>query len=158
MQLEIRVARALAIRDYRRARKHLQALLSLVGENPYTLYLIADCYERQGDLSNATAYAKEVLAIEPGHFDALKLLARIYVREGNHDLAYEYVRKGLANIPSPIRCDGLLFWLRKFFGILPEQEHEPDGLSGLDRKDREWVEWARKFAECYEEALDECHK
>lgn len=157
-QLEMKAARALAIKDYRRATKHLRALLSLVGENPYTLYMIAECYEHQGDLSDATAYANEVLAIEPGHFETLKLLARIYVREGNHYLAYEYVGKGLANIPSPIRRDGLFHRVRKFLDILPEKEQEPDGLSRLDRKDREWVEWARKFAERYEERLDDCNQ
>ena len=152
------MARALAIKDYRRAIKKLQELRSLVGENPYTLHRIAECYERQGDLSNARSYAHEVLAIEPDHFDTLKLLVRICIREGNDCLAYKYVEKGLANVPSLTQRDGLLHRVRKFWGLMPENEHDLHGLSRLDRKDREWIEWATKFAECYKERLDDRDK
>lgn len=57
-------------------------------------------FHRQGQLAPAQAHYREILALEPGHFDALHLLGVIEYQQGHHTAADALIRQAIAVQPA----------------------------------------------------------
>ncbi len=146
-RLELKSARCFALKNYRGALRHLRELLEQVGENPQTLYMIAQCHERLGELAEALSHAERALAADPEHLEALQLVAKVHVMREAHDEACESVRRGLAlvarrraaNPPATdaARATGALRrWLGRASWLRAEPE-DPDYAL--------WLSWAEAY-------------
>lgn len=131
-RLETRIARCFALKDYKRALPHLRELLEHVGENPQTLYMMAQCHERLAELEPALAYAERALRASPQHLEALQLVARIHVRREEHDKACESVRKGIEVIVN-----------RHAVGAATPPSPSADRRPGPLRRWFDWSRWRR---------------
>ena len=57
-------------------------------------------HHQAGRLQAAEQIYRQILAVEPGHAEALHLLGVINAQAGNHQLAVEYMRRALARNPT----------------------------------------------------------
>jgi tetratricopeptide (TPR) repeat protein len=57
-------------------------------------------YHQAGDLQQAEQLYHQILQVEPNHVDALHLLGLVAVRNGNHGLACDYIRRALRLKPD----------------------------------------------------------
>ena len=146
-RLELRAARALALRDYKRTIRCLEELLGEVGENPHTLHMLAHCHERLGAADQAIAYAERALSVDPDHTGGLQVLSRVYVRQEDFARAHEYVTRALENVAASgegePRRGGFKAFLRRAFSSGRGR--------GAGAVDPQWVEWAEAFRRWYEE-------
>lgn len=150
-RLEIRAARALALKDYKRTIRCLEELLGEVGENPHTLHMLAHCHERLGAVEQAIAYAERALTVDPDHTGSLQVLSRVYVRQEDFARAHQCVTRALEQValasePGP-STGGVKRFLRRVFA--PGQG--PGGALRRGSVDPQWLEWAQAFRRWYEE-------
>ena len=140
-RLERKAAHAFRLKHYRAAIRHLDELLPHVGENPNTLHVLGLCHERLGVEDKAFEYATRSVSADEDHFEALRLLIRLHVRRGETDAARALAGRALTRLPPPAAPRGLGRLIRAL-----TREGDPS-LAGYDRELREWIRWARAFAE-----------
>lgn len=140
-RIERKAAHAFRLKNYRAAIRHLDELLLHVGENPNTLHVLGLCHERLGAEGKAFEYATRSLSADADHFEALRLLIRLHVRRDETDAARTLAVHALARLPPPAEPRGLGRLVRAL-----TREGDPS-LAGYDRELREWIRWARAFAE-----------
>ena len=141
--LEVQAARAFALKNYPRAIARLNDLLTLVGENPHTLYLLALCHSRQNDDLEALGFARRALEADAGHLEGLKLLGRMHFLRGEHPQARDCVaralrlhRDGAREVEAP----------RSWLSALTARLGRSSGSAPLDaREHRQWLIWAESF-------------
>jgi Tfp pilus assembly protein PilF len=119
--IEVRAARAFALKNYSLAIRHLNELLECVGENPHTLHMIALCHSRESQDLEALAFARRALQADERHLESLKLLARLHFIRGEHNEARMFVVRALSDQRTR------------------ENEH------------RQWLEWAEAYMSATEE-------
>ena len=129
--IERRAARAFHLKDYARARRYLEELLALRGENPRTRHALGLCYERLGLLDEALDAAQRCHESIPDYPGNLRLLARLHIARGAPEAARAYVADALRLLERR-PPDG--WWAR-----LRER------LGRGDAEDGEWCVWAREF-------------
>ena len=138
-RLERKAVKAFRLKNYRATIRHLEELLSHVGENPNTLHVLALCHERAGADDSAFEYATRAVSVDERHFEALRLLLRLHVRRGEEDDARVLAERALSCLPPPDVPRPLGRVARLLAG-----DHDPS-LDGYDRELREWIRWARAF-------------
>lgn len=97
------------INDYDEAIKWYKARIEKGGwkeEVWFSKYMIAQCYDEQGDWENALAYFLDAYNFNPDRAEPLHKIAVKYRKEGKNDLAYMFAKQG-ARIPYP--KDQMLF-------------------------------------------------
>ncbi len=75
----------------------------------FALELLAQDAQRNGDAANAVSYGLELVAAEPGHEGATRLVMRAFAAQGQRGRALE-------------RYDALQAYLRKHLGLAPTEE------------------------------------
>lgn len=140
-RIERKAAHAFRLKSYRAAIRHLDELLLHVGENPNTLHVLGLCHERLGADDEAFEYAMRSIAADADHFEALRLLIRLHVRRDETEAARTLAVHALARLPPPAEPRGLGRLVRAL-----TRKGDPS-LAGYDRELREWIRWARAFAD-----------
>ncbi len=148
-------ARAVGAGDWNKVIELEQEELLDDPENQHALSMIGFAYKRKGDLETAKEYYAQALAIDNRCTSALEDLARIYATEKNHDIAYDYVLKGL-NLPEEV--DYGVPKIVKYFLVMVLKIWRPtapisaiyERVKKMDRGRSEWKEWAMKYKEWYE--------
>ena len=140
-RLELRATKAFRLKNYRVAIRCLEELLEHVGENPNTLHVLGLCHERLGADEAAFEYATRAISADADHFEALRLLVRLHVRDNRHDAALVLLEHALDCVPPPTGP--------RVFGKLVRllSRHDDESLAGYDRELREWLRWARAYME-----------
>ena len=94
--------RAIFLKDYRCAIKHLTELNHEVPHQIQTLYLLALSHERLQLSEEAIALLQRALAIDPQHSDSLQLMARALIACQREAQAVAFVQRALAVVlPTP---------------------------------------------------------
>ena len=117
--------------------------------------MIGIAYENLSDLDKAKENYSFAISLDGRCIQALEGLARVYAKEQNHDLAYQYVMKGLhLSSNEEYKVSRVAKYLvavlikilrpsRSFSGIYQE-------TMNIDQSRNHWAEWALKYKEWYE--------
>lgn len=154
--IEVRAARAFRLKNYPLAIRHLNELLTCVGENPHTLHMLALCHSRQNAELEAQAFARRALRADDRHLESLKLLARLHFMRGEHAEARSFVARALRQHRShrnePARAQGRLAAILAGFRRRHDAAHPS---SPVDEKEhRQWLEWAETYMACTPDSED----
>ena len=74
------------------------------------LMMLADTYWREERSTEALSYALQVLELDPSTFQALRIVADVYAKRGDHDRAYGLAASGSF---AWVACSSALSWLPK---------------------------------------------
>lgn len=99
-----------------------------VGDIDFDLnYYLADAYEKMGDNAKAKEVYSGILALEPEEVNALFLRGRLYLKDGQHELA-------LADFNRTVELDQDGYDLRiEIAGLLSEAGYADEGLQYLQQ-------------------------
>src|SRR5437899_589180 len=86
--------------DFQGARDSFSAGLNLKPEDPNILFNIGQCYDRQGDWTNAEKYYRDALAKSDNHEDSRHALEVILYRTGRRPEAARMIQDWLARQPD----------------------------------------------------------
>ena len=158
--LQMKAVRCMGRGDYMQALEHLQALRDSEEPNPYTLCMIARCYESAEDLDSAIGAANAALALNGEHFESLQLLARVYLTRSDYEKTKDYVQRALRNYPEPLPgSPRFFFWVLRVLSIFPAirrlEKAAKEDLSDPNKDAKEWYDWAKKYLSWYEEEFGE---
>ncbi len=117
--------------------------------------MIGMAYEKQEDIENAKKNYGLAISHDERCIQALEGLARVYANENNHDLAYQYVLKGLhLSIDDDYQVSKAVKYIlaiviklfrpsRPFSKVLKQAKD-------MDQSRTKWTEWALKYKAWYE--------
>lgn len=99
-----------------------------VEEIDYDLnYYLADAYEKMGDSARAKEVYSAILALEPEEVNALFLRGRLYLKDGQHELA-------MADFTKTVELDKEGYDLRiEIAGLLSEAGYTDEGMAYLQQ-------------------------
>jgi len=90
-------------------------------------YYLADAYDKMGENAKAKEIYSAILALEPEEVNALFLRGRLYLKDGQYELA-------LADFNKTVELDKDGYDLRiEIAGLLTEAGYEEDGMQFLQR-------------------------
>lgn len=152
--LYLRAIRLIHRGDYGRAIDVCKELIDSGDTSAEPFYWISYSYKSMDDLDNAINYAGKALWRNPNHFHSLLLLSSIYESRKDYEKTYQYVKRALANPPPPLPPPSKWFnrFMRTFLAITGRRsmESELSDMYQMEPEDREWLDWATKFKEWYE--------
>jgi hypothetical protein len=106
----------------------------------------------------AITSAKRALDLDPNSFGAIKILSEMYARRTEHELAAQYVRRGLERFPTPLPTMPKAFFgaLRLASLIFPRlrtiEERAREDISDPNRNNDEWYVWAKQYLAWYDQS------
>lgn len=162
-KLEMCAVRRMGARKYEEALECYGKMMEKVKPSAHHWEMIAQCYEWLGETEKADRAARSALEGDEESFDALRLLARLGIAQGDYAQAREYVRKALVVQRGPLSGrPGFPLRLMRLLGrILGRRQVAEDTYTfskGPEPDDEQWYGWAREFLSGYERAFgDKSH-
>jgi tetratricopeptide (TPR) repeat protein len=158
--LQMKAARCMGRGDYTQALEHLKELNDSEGSDPYTLCMIARCYEGAEDLDSAIGAANDALSFDSEHFESLQLLSRVYLSRKDYEKTKDYVQRTLQNFPEPLPGPPrFFFWVLRVLSIFPAikrlEEAAKEDLADPNKDTKQWYDWAKKYLKWYGEEFGE---
>jgi tetratricopeptide (TPR) repeat protein len=150
---QLALARLVGRRDFDGAIRIVSRGLTNSNKDVSSLTMIAQCHLWADREDQALASAEQALRYDSKNFKAIELVARIFINRSQHETAVEYVRAGLENFPSPSPpMPRFYLWLTRALGRVSRRLKWAEGsLRDLDKSDREWYDWAKKYLAWYDE-------
>ena len=114
------------------------------------LMVLADTYWREEMNDDALRLATQASEIEPKHAHALRIVADVYAKRGEHDLAYPYAKLFLTADP-PIQPPAVLIsGFLKPFTWIPRLRRLRANVGREDTSYLDWRTWAISYVSWYE--------
>jgi tetratricopeptide (TPR) repeat protein len=114
------------------------------------LMVLADTYWRYDRHEDALKYALRVLELQRDNSHALRIVADVYAKRKEHDLAYPYAKLFIAS-DSPIKPPAtLISGLLKPFRWIPKLRRIRANVEREDTSYSEWMTWAKDYVSWYE--------
>ena len=152
---DLRSARAFGSGDWDKVIEIETEALEHETHKQYRYSVIGMAYENQGNLDKAKENYAQAISIDDRCVQALEGLAGIYAKENNHDLAYQYVLRGLhLSDNDDFKVPGVMKYLAailiKIFRPTRPFSEIYEETQQMDQSRNRWVEWALKYKEWYE--------
>jgi len=152
---DLQIARAVGKGDWKKVIEIETSALSKEAHKQFRYSMIGIAYENLEDIENAKKNYGLAISQDERCIQALEGLARVYVKENNHDLAYQYVLKGLhLSTDDDYRISKVVKYILAIiikhfrpsrpFSMVLNQANE------MDQPRDKWIEWALKYKEWYE--------
>jgi tetratricopeptide (TPR) repeat protein len=152
---DLQSARAFGSGDWKKVIEIETNALSNETHKQFRYSMIGMAYENLEDIENAKKNYGLAISHDEKCIQALEGLARVYAKENNHDLAYQYVLKGLhlstdddyqvsKVVKYTLAIIIKLFRPSRPFSKVLKQAQD------MDQSRNKWVEWALKYKEWYE--------
>jgi len=93
----------IALRNYDKAREHINSALQQNEFLPYAYYLRGRMYKEQRDTNMAASSYKTAIEVDPNYYDAYIEVGLLYAEQKN-DLAKEYYNSAIAIKPSSVEA------------------------------------------------------
>ena len=158
--------------DYKGAIARYKQILQLKSDDWVSLVLLAQCYESDGNMSDALAVAIRAVEIEPMNFLTLKTAARLSAKSSEYNLAKAYVEQALRHMPNEslerrrlfYYLSQIIFWTLRQVARVPflgnrinkqaVADLKPDQMVARELQEiQEWREWAHGYLEWYEKSF-----
>ncbi|ODB86159.1 hypothetical protein A3195_10965 [Candidatus Thiodiazotropha endoloripes] len=152
---DLQSARAFGKGEWKKVIEIETVALSKETHKQFRYAKIGMAYENLEDIKNAKKNYGLAISHDERCIQALEGLARVYVKENNHDLAYQYVLKGLhLSRDDDYRVSKVVKYIlaiiiklfrpsRPFSKVLKEAKD-------MDQSRNKWIDWALKYKEWYE--------
>jgi len=126
--LKLKVARCIKKGQASLALERLEQLLAQEGPSAFIYWLMAWCHESLDDMASAVSAGKEALALEPDHYESLKLMAGVYHRLDEYDKAKDCVIKSLRHCPAKAKNEDkdYLSWAANYLSWYDMEFNEPN--------------------------------
>ncbi|MCP4495104.1 MAG: hypothetical protein GY820_48555 [Gammaproteobacteria bacterium] len=149
-KLEMAIAKAMGNKNYSFAIECYKELHEK-RKDAYSLYGIANCYKKMGNLDKAIEYSNESLTVDENNFESVKLLVGVYHEKKQYPEAYDHVIKAI-NIKSEMENDipFYLSFILKLLSVVPKFRNAEQSLKKSLQHNDEWMDWANEFKRRYE--------
>lgn len=152
-----KVARAIGRQRYADALVLLQQMIAVNQRDFFALAMSSQCASHLGDEILAIEYATKALEVDPHNFDLIALLAHIYSKRNQNDLAYLYAGKLLC-VPEDEDSAKYMHFFSRLLGFVAKvfrnartlAEQFNEGLETQRKSREEWMKWAREYMNWYE--------
>jgi tetratricopeptide (TPR) repeat protein len=114
------------------------------------LMVLADTYWRGNRPEDALKYALRGLELQPENSHALRIVADVYAKRDEHDLAYPYAKLFISADPPINPQATLVSGLLKPFGWIPKIRRIRANVEREDSSYSEWMTWSRDYVSWYE--------
>ncbi len=156
---DLQSAKAFGKGDWNRVIEIETAALPCETHKQFRYSMIGMAYENLGDLKNAKENYGLAISLDERCIQAFEGLSRVYAKEKNHDLAYQYILKGLHlsnndefKVPKIIKY--LMAVLIKLLRPSRSFEKILNETINMDQSRNTWIKWALKYKEWYESNND----
>jgi|SRR5712691_427264 len=155
-KVQLQAARCVGRKDYDEAIRVLEAALSGSPRDVPFLELIAHCHYWANREDLALTSAQKALELDPKSFGAIKFMSGIYAKRTEHEVAAQYVRRGLENYPKPLPTPPKAFFLflRLASFLFPRlraiEKRAREDIADPNKSNSDWYTWARQYLAWYD--------
>jgi hypothetical protein len=121
------------------------------------LMMLADTYWREERSTEALSYALQVLELDPSAFQALRIVADVYAKRGDHDRAYPYVKRSITAEAPTKPPAALVSRLLRRLNWIPKIRRMGSNVTREDTSYSDWMAWATEYVSWYESRVTPAH-